>query len=381
MALSTMPSSRSTWARAAISGTTPPKRACSSVCERTILDRIRPDPSLWRSTTAAAVSSQVVSIPSTSIDVSLPNLSPCAIGQSGVSRISAVALRGREVQSSVAAEVLWLEKSDAWPFSSPARIPTMRPPPRRCAPGVSRCCWRRCCGSSRSRSTTIWMRATARSSSPAPMRCAASNSTRRPAGCSKLPLFAVGEHTADAARARRVRPVMPGQRRCRGLARSRAGQREGEGAEESRTLLYLAGADLARDLAGELGERGFAVVTHTTYRMVPVPSLPREVCDAFAANRIEAVLHYSRRSARAFLEAARAGGVEISALVDPAMLHFRRGRRRRPRCRGHAGHGGGDRRTKMPYSRRWSVLCGPDRAKRIRPNLRSVRPQLSEEPS
>jgi uroporphyrinogen-III synthase len=83
------------------------------------------------------------------------------------------------------------------------------------------------------------------------------------------------------------------------------------------TLLYLAGADLARDLAGELRERGFTVVTQTTYRMVPVPSLPRDACDAFAANRIEAVLHYSRRSARAFLDAARAGGVEISALAIP----------------------------------------------------------------
>ena len=51
--------------------------------------------------------------------------------------------------------------------------------------------------------------------------------------------------------------------------------------------------------------------------MVPVSSLPRDACDAFAANRIEAVLHYSRRSARAFLEAARAAGVEISALAMP----------------------------------------------------------------
>jgi uroporphyrinogen-III synthase len=83
------------------------------------------------------------------------------------------------------------------------------------------------------------------------------------------------------------------------------------------TLLYLAGADLARDLAGELGEHGFRVVTQTTYKMSPVSSLPYEVCDAFAANRVEAVLHYSRRSARAFLDAARAGGVEISALAIP----------------------------------------------------------------
>ena len=46
-------------------------------------------------------------------------------------------------------------------------------------------------------------------------------------------------------------------------------------------------------------------------------SLPQEVCEAFAAHGVEAVLHYSRRSARAFLEAARAAGVEISALAIP----------------------------------------------------------------
>jgi uroporphyrinogen-III synthase len=45
--------------------------------------------------------------------------------------------------------------------------------------------------------------------------------------------------------------------------------------------------------------------------------LPRETSEAFAANGVEAVLHYSRRSARAFLEAARAAGVEISALAVP----------------------------------------------------------------
>ena len=59
------------------------------------------------------------------------------------------------------------------------------------------------------------------------------------------------------------------------------------------------------------------MVTQTAYRMAPVPSLPRDVCDAFVAHGIEAVLHYSRRSARAFLDAARSGGVEISALALP----------------------------------------------------------------
>jgi uroporphyrinogen-III synthase len=124
-----------------------------------------------------------------------------------------------------------------------------------------------------------------------------------------LPLFAVGERSAEAARRAgfgdvAVRDLIVASVRAKTL-------------KKASTLLYLAGADLAGDLAGELGERGFSVVTHTTYRMMPVQNLPQEAVDAFAANAIEAVLHYSRRSARAFVDAVRAAGVEISALAIP----------------------------------------------------------------
>jgi uroporphyrinogen-III synthase len=133
----------------------------------------------------------------------------------------------------------------------------------------------------------------------------------------ELPLFAVGENTAAAARGTGFGKVTAskgdaGALRDLVLARAKSKQ-----LKKSNPILYLAGADLARDLAGELGASGFTVVTQTTYRMVPAPSLPREVCDAFVAHEVEAVLHYSRRSARAFLEAARSGGVEISALALP----------------------------------------------------------------
>jgi uroporphyrinogen-III synthase len=131
----------------------------------------------------------------------------------------------------------------------------------------------------------------------------------------KLPLFAVGEHTAAAARRAGFGNVIPANGNATGLRDLMLASVRSKLLKKASTLLYLAGADLARDLAGELGERGFSVVTYTTYRMIPVSSLPRDVCDAFAANRIKAVLHYSRRSARAFLEAARAAGVEISALA------------------------------------------------------------------
>jgi uroporphyrinogen-III synthase len=133
----------------------------------------------------------------------------------------------------------------------------------------------------------------------------------------KLPLFAVGEHTASAAHRAGFDNVIPADGDAASLRDSVLASVKAKELKKTSPLLYLAGADLARDLAGELGERGFTVVTHTTYRMIPVSSLPREACDAFAASGIEAVLHYSRRSARAFLEAARAGGVEISALAIP----------------------------------------------------------------
>ena len=133
----------------------------------------------------------------------------------------------------------------------------------------------------------------------------------------KLPLFAVGEHTASTARDAGFHEVKTAKGDAAVLRDLVLASVKSKQLKKGATLLYLAGADLARDLAGELGEKGFTVVTHTTYRMVPASSLPREICDAFVANRIEAVLHYSRRSARAFLDAARSGGVEISALALP----------------------------------------------------------------
>src|SRR5260221_2824597 len=118
----------------------------------------------------------------------------------------------------------------------------------------------------------------------------------------KLPLYAVGVHTAAAARDAGFGEVISATGDAAALRDLVLGSVKSKRLKKSATLLYLAGADLARDLSGELGEKGFTVVTHTTYRMIPASHLPREVCDAFVANRIEAVLHYSRRSARAVLD-------------------------------------------------------------------------------
>jgi uroporphyrinogen-III synthase len=133
----------------------------------------------------------------------------------------------------------------------------------------------------------------------------------------KLPLFAVGEHTASAAVKAGFSKVIAAKGDAAGLRDLVLESVRAKLLKKAAVLLYLAGADLSRDLAGELGERGFSVVTQTTYRMIPVTSLPRAACDAFTANAVEAVLHYSRRSAHAFMDAVRADGVEISALAIP----------------------------------------------------------------
>jgi uroporphyrinogen-III synthase len=138
-----------------------------------------------------------------------------------------------------------------------------------------------------------------------------------------LPLFAVGERTASAARrAGFVNVISAGgdaaDLRELVLARSSHKGKDKDKDRKLRTVrpvLYLAGAELSRDLAGELGEHGVSVVTRTTYRMVAASALPRQTCDAIAANQVEAVLHYSVRSARAFVDAVRSAGVEISALA------------------------------------------------------------------
>jgi uroporphyrinogen-III synthase len=128
----------------------------------------------------------------------------------------------------------------------------------------------------------------------------------------RLPVFAVGDRTARAAQDIGFRDVISAggdAADLRDLLTARA--------QAVKPLLYLAGADLSRDLAAELGSRGFQVITHTTYRMAPVADLPDEVMRAFAAGQIDAVLHYSRRSARAFFKAVGQSGVEISALAIP----------------------------------------------------------------
>ena len=133
----------------------------------------------------------------------------------------------------------------------------------------------------------------------------------------RLRTFAVGEHSAEAARSAGFSDVVSAAAGARALSNLLVKEVASKKLKKGATLCYLAGADLAHDLAADLGARGFTVVTHTTYRMVPVTGFPAGISGAFRNGGIEAVLHYSQRSARAFLDAARADGVEVSAMALP----------------------------------------------------------------
>jgi uroporphyrinogen-III synthase len=82
------------------------------------------------------------------------------------------------------------------------------------------------------------------------------------------------------------------------------------------SLLYVAGADRSGDLDGVLSGRGFAVKTAVVYRAVASGALPA----ALAGMRYDGVLHFSRRTSEAYVDAARAGRLPGDALTAP--VHF-----------------------------------------------------------
>jgi uroporphyrinogen-III synthase len=132
-----------------------------------------------------------------------------------------------------------------------------------------------------------------------------------------LPTFTVGDQTAEAAQRAGFHNVISAKGDAEALNELIVKTAAAETVRKGATLCYFAGADRARDISGDLGAHGFVVTTHTVYRMASVQDLSPEVSGAFASGGIDAVLHYSRRTARAFVDAARMDGVEISALALP----------------------------------------------------------------
>ena len=124
----------------------------------------------------------------------------------------------------------------------------------------------------------------------------------------RLPIFTVGERTAEAIRQHGFNCVISAGGDGQDLADLVAAR-----LPPPARLLYLAGEDRSGDLAGELRAKGFAVETAVVYRAVVAEKLPQAATDALASG-VDGVLHYSRRSAEAYVNAARASDMLAHAL-------------------------------------------------------------------
>jgi uroporphyrinogen-III synthase len=125
-----------------------------------------------------------------------------------------------------------------------------------------------------------------------------------------LPAFAVGDRSAEAARAAGFTDVISAQGALADLARVVARRCAPGGAP----LLYLAGADRAGDLAAELKAHGFDVRTIAVYRARSAEVLPDAAARALSRAEVDAALHYSRRSAETFVRLVDKAGLRAAAL-------------------------------------------------------------------
>jgi len=125
----------------------------------------------------------------------------------------------------------------------------------------------------------------------------------------QLPLYAVGARSAAAARAAGFTDVTSAEGDVHELVRLVAERHRGNA-----PLLYLAGEHRAADLVGELARQGIEAEMRIVYRAGAAP-FPPALTDALRDGTLDAVLHYSKRSAENYVAGARAAGIAAAALA------------------------------------------------------------------
>ena len=131
----------------------------------------------------------------------------------------------------------------------------------------------------------------------------------------KLPLFAVGARSAEAARATGFGNVLSADGDVRDLVRLISEKLP----HTELPLLYLAGEDRAADLSADLTPEGLVVHTVAVYRAAKCSSFSAEARAPLMAGTIDGVLHFSRRSAEAYVDCARDAHLLGAAL---APVHY-----------------------------------------------------------
>jgi uroporphyrinogen-III synthase len=126
----------------------------------------------------------------------------------------------------------------------------------------------------------------------------------------KLPAFVVGAHTAEAAKAAGFADVTSAEGDGAALAQVAIARAQAN----APPLLYLAGEPRSPAFEDALASRKIDLNAVVVYRAIAVPELSAEVKSALAAGSIAGALHFSRRSAEAFLHAAERAGALPNAL-------------------------------------------------------------------
>jgi uroporphyrinogen-III synthase len=129
-----------------------------------------------------------------------------------------------------------------------------------------------------------------------------------------LPVFTAGDRSAEAMRAAGFASVTSSGGNVDDLARFVAARMK-----PGTTLLYLAAGERSGDLAGDLRNRGYSVHAAIVYRAFADAGISGEARDMFAQRNVGGVLHLSRRSAEAFINAARTADILPEALK---VAHF-----------------------------------------------------------
>ncbi len=127
-----------------------------------------------------------------------------------------------------------------------------------------------------------------------------------------LPVFAVGPQSAEAARAVGFAETRHSDGDAAALARAVPQWAR----PEAGALFHPAGRQTSGVLAEQLTAAGFTVRSQTVYEVQASRRFPPSAAAAIATGELDAVLLFSPQSARIFVDAVRASGVE------PACLHL-----------------------------------------------------------
>ncbi len=126
----------------------------------------------------------------------------------------------------------------------------------------------------------------------------------------KLPVFSVGRRSAEAAQQVGFTDVASANGDVHDLVRLIAARLD----KNKTPVLYIAGEDRSTDLLAELSARGIAAEMRIVYCAVTTP-LPPPLIEALKAGEVDAVLHFSRRSADNYVTDARTAGISGPALA------------------------------------------------------------------